>query len=70
LNSTSNVRDSQKQFKQQSLYKLIRFSEERFDCRRKMLLKHLNEEFSQKDCLGMCDNCKYRADQGIKMLYY
>ena len=37
------------------------------ECRRVLLLRHFEETFDQKDCLGTCDNCKRRANGDFEL---
>ena len=41
-----------------ALYSILEYCEERNECRRKMQLEYLDEDFDQKNCNRMCDNCK------------
>jgi bloom syndrome protein len=45
-----------------ALYSILEFCEEPHQCRRKMLLNFLGEEFDYKECNRMCDNCKKGMD--------
>jgi ATP-dependent DNA helicase RecQ len=42
----------------QGLYSILDYSSEPYICRRKMMLNLLGEEFDEKDCNRMCDNCQ------------
>lgn len=41
-----------------ALYSILEYCEEPFICRRKMQMNFLGEEFDEKDCRQMCDNCR------------
>jgi bloom syndrome protein len=41
-----------------ALYSILNYCEEPFECRRKLQLNFLGEEFDSKKCKRMCDNCK------------
>lgn len=41
-----------------ALYSILDYCEEPFLCRRKIQLNFLGEEFEQRNCNKMCDNCK------------
>lgn len=47
-----------------ALYSILEYCEEPFICRRKMQLNFLGEEFDEKNCNQMCDNCR----QGLKLI--
>ena len=48
----------------QALYSILEYCEEPYICRRKMQLNFLGEEFDEKKCKNMCDNCKL----GLKVI--
>lgn len=58
-----------------ALYSILDYCEEPNFCRRKMQLNFLGEDFDDKDCKAMCDNCKTEkiviqkdvTDQAIKI---
>eukprot|EP01022_Parablepharisma_sp_SALTPOND_P026843 TRINITY_DN65038_c0_g1_i1.p1 TRINITY_DN65038_c0_g1~~TRINITY_DN65038_c0_g1_i1.p1 ORF type:complete len:889 (-),score=114.39 TRINITY_DN65038_c0_g1_i1:1005-3671(-) len=58
-----------KQYCQANLYKIMDYCEENYICRRKIQLEYLGEQFSSKDCDGMCDNCKERKGTGTYKSY-
>ena len=39
------------------LTKIIDFCEEKYECRRELLLSYFNEKFTREKCYNMCDNC-------------
>ena len=40
------------------IYSMLDFCEEKYECRRKMILNYLGEDFDRKKCGKMCDNCQ------------
>lgn len=46
-----------------ALYSILDYCEEPFECRRKLQLNFLGEQFDKKNCHKMCDNCR----QGKKL---
>ena len=44
------------------LYEMAAFSESGA-CRRKLMLHYFGEEYDEKNCGGMCDNCRYPKDK-------
>ena len=47
----------QKQRLLENLNRMVRFCENKSDCRRTQLLAYFNEKFDPKNCHGSCDNC-------------
>lgn len=41
-----------------ALYSILEYCEEPYICRRKMQLNFLGEDFDERNCNKMCDNCK------------
>ena len=41
-----------------ALYSILEYCEESYNCRRKMQLQFLGEDFQAINCRGMCDNCQ------------
>ena len=41
-----------------ALYSILNFCEEPYVCRRKLQMNFLGEEFDEKLCKQMCDNCR------------
>ena len=37
---------------------MLEFCEEKYECRRKLVLNYLGEQFDPANCNKMCDNCK------------
>ena len=50
--------ERQKQVNLDSLNMMAAFCQEKYRCRREMLLEHFGEKFDRKQCGGTCDNCK------------
>jgi bloom syndrome protein len=46
------------------LYSILDYCEEPYLCRRKMQLTFLGEEFDERECKGMCDNCR----KGVRVI--
>ena len=47
----------QKERQRQMLRNVIRFCENKSDCRRVQVLNYFNESFNREDCKASCDNC-------------
>ena len=41
-----------------ALYSILDYCEEPYECRRKLQLNFLGEEFDKINCRQMCDNCR------------
>lgn len=41
-----------------ALYSILEYCEEPYICRRKMQLSFLGEDFNERNCNKMCDNCR------------
>ena len=41
---------------------MIKFCENNYECRRVLLLNHLDEKFNKALCKGYCDNCVNNYD--------
>ncbi|CDW77889.1 dna helicase [Stylonychia lemnae] len=41
-----------------ALYSMLQYCEEPYECRRKLQLEFLGEQFDKSKCLQMCDNCR------------
>lgn len=48
----------QKQRQRDNLREVIRFCENRVDCRRKLVLRYFSENFNSSTCNATCDNCE------------
>ena len=46
----------------ESLHQVLTNGENKTKCRRKLLLKHFDEEFQPQACGAQCDNCKDRRE--------
>lgn len=55
INMTKDT--AQKQRQREELRDVIRFCENKVDCRRTLILTYFNEEFNSKLCKKGCDNC-------------
>ena len=51
-------RQEQLQVNLRSIQSMALFCEDKFRCRREMLLEHFGEKFDREQCRGTCDNCK------------
>ncbi|KAG2220360.1 hypothetical protein INT45_010746 [Circinella minor] len=56
----------QKQRLLENLNRMVRFCENKSDCRRTQLLAYFNEKFDPKNCHGSCDNCT--TNQGSEII--
>ncbi|KAI7851548.1 P-loop containing nucleoside triphosphate hydrolase protein [Circinella umbellata] len=56
----------QKQRLLENLNRMVRFCENKSDCRRTQLLAYFNEKFDPKNCHGSCDNCT--TNQGSEIV--
>jgi bloom syndrome protein len=45
----------------ENLNTMVSYCENQVDCRRKLQLQYLGEEFDSNDCRGTCDNCRTAA---------
>lgn len=48
----------QKQRQRDNLKEVIRYCENRVDCRRKQILRYFSETFDSSNCHSTCDNCE------------
>ncbi len=53
---------SEQEIGRQLLHEMASYAETSV-CRRKMILHYFGEEFEEKDCNDMCDNCKYPKEK-------
>ncbi|KAI9496792.1 P-loop containing nucleoside triphosphate hydrolase protein [Zychaea mexicana] len=60
----------QKQRLIENLNKMVRFCENKSDCRRKQLLGYFGEVFDPRLCRGTCDNCHVNKDTTIETIDY
>jgi bloom syndrome protein len=51
----------QKERQRKMLQQMIRYCEERSECRRVQVLDYFGEKFAREDCQNTCDNCKSDA---------
>jgi bloom syndrome protein len=58
-----NLDREQKQRKRDSLSEVLRFCNNKTDCRRKQVLRFFNEDFDPVDCEQGCDVCLSRDDE-------
>ncbi|EED44340.1 ATP-dependent DNA helicase recQ [Enterocytozoon bieneusi H348] len=52
-----NTTAEQKQRQKEELFNVVKYCENKVECRRKQVLKYFNEEFSSDMCNKTCDNC-------------
>ncbi|KAF9274483.1 ATP-dependent DNA helicase sgs1 [Mortierella alpina] len=61
---------SEKQIQRDNLQHMIRYCENRTDCRRTQLLSYFDECFSPAHCAHSCDNCKQGQDPAVEEKSY
>lgn len=63
IDTTTNAGEDAKNRRYDNLNKIIRFCENRIDCRRQQILAYFSEDFDAKECRGTCDNCQENANK-------
>ncbi|KAI9376592.1 hypothetical protein BJX61DRAFT_538674 [Aspergillus egyptiacus] len=66
INKNEDLSDSQKSRQCKMLRAVMRYCENRSDCRRVQVLGYFNEYFRREDCNATCDTCKSGAVVEIK----
>ncbi|KAL4869058.1 hypothetical protein BDV12DRAFT_88620 [Aspergillus spectabilis] len=66
INKNDDSSDSQKSRQLKMLRNVVRFCENKSDCRRVQVLAYFNESFRRQDCNATCDNCKSDATFEVK----
>ncbi|ORD94365.1 HUS2 [Enterospora canceri] len=57
INKSYNSTPAQKSRQKQELFNVVQYCDNKVECRRKLVLKHFNEEFDSANCKETCDNC-------------
>lgn len=63
IDMTTNASDEAKKRRLENLNKIIRFCENKVDCRRQQILAYFSEEFDATQCRGTCDNCENNVNK-------
>ena len=50
------------------LYKMVRYCEDLYNCRRVTALEYFGEEFDRVNCRGLCDNCQANRTPTLRNL--
>ncbi|OQS54220.1 rqh1 [Ecytonucleospora hepatopenaei] len=68
ISGSANTSKEQKTRLRNELQKVIEYCQNKTICRRKMVLKHFDEDFDERKCRGTCDVCATRKN--IKSVDY